>query len=199
MPIGEDGQRLGGPGRGPVGLGRQRQPTHRGGQGDRERVCWQRSRPYGLECRERDLRDVERGSRPQFPASKIDSGAFDAARFPTHLTGTRTFSGPLGIDTQTPNFPLSLGGGLANSKLALWDGGPNTAYGFGVQPGSFRIHLNAPSDRFSFLNGVAGGEFMTLYGSGRLVLSGGMLARGGAPGRLRTEQQRVCVPRGRRR
>jgi hypothetical protein len=77
-------------------------------------------------------------------------------------------AGNVGIGTATPSAPLSFGGGLANSKLMIWDGGPNNAYGFGVQPGQFRFHINQPGDRFSFLNGVAGTEVMTIQGFGNV-------------------------------
>jgi len=84
----------------------------------------------------------------------------------TGIRMTLQDNGNVGIGTSTPNAPLSFGGGLANTKLALWDGGPGSAYGFGIQPGQFRFHVNNASDRFSFLNGVGGAEIMTIQGSG---------------------------------
>ena len=74
--------------------------------------------------------------------------------------------GDVGLGTTTPNAQLSLGSGLANTKLALWDGGVGAMYGFGVQGGQFRFHVNQAVDRFSFLNGVAGTEVMTVQGGG---------------------------------
>jgi hypothetical protein len=75
----------------------------------------------------------------------------------------------VGIGTTSPNYPLSFGSGLANTKLAIWDGGAGgTAFGLGVQSGQFRFHVNNPSDRFSFLNGAAGTEIVTILGNGNV-------------------------------
>ncbi len=76
-------------------------------------------------------------------------------------------SGNVGIGTSSPFAPLSLGGGNANTKLALWQG--NTAadvMGFGIAPHQFRIHLHHPGNRFSFLNAPAGDELVTIRGMG---------------------------------
>jgi hypothetical protein len=77
-------------------------------------------------------------------------------------------TGNVGIGTATPNAPLSFGNTLANTKLAIWDGGVGSMFGLGVQPAQFRFHVNQPSDRFSFLNGVAGADLMTIQGSGNV-------------------------------
>lgn len=105
---------------------------------------------------------------PNLDASKIATGAFQDARIPSNLTGTRTFSGPVGIGTAVPNYRLSLGSDLANSKFAIWDANASSAMGFGVQPAQFRFHLNASSDRFSFLNSQAGSEVMSIRGGGNV-------------------------------
>lgn len=64
---------------------------------------------------------------------------------------------------------LSMGIGLGSTKLRLWDGGaPDSAIGLGIAPNQFRIFVNMPSDRFTFLGGVAGPELMTLTGTGLL-------------------------------
>ncbi len=77
--------------------------------------------------------------------------------------------GNVGIGKQGPNYPLSLGDGLANTKLAIWDGGSGgTAFGLGVQASQFRFHLNVAFDRFSFLNGAAGTEIVTFLGTGNV-------------------------------
>ena len=80
-----------------------------------------------------------------------------------------TAGGNVGIGTTAPNYPLSFGSALANTKLAIWDGGAGgTAFGLGVQNNQFRFHVNQPSDRFSFLNGAAGTEIVTILGSGNV-------------------------------
>ena len=75
----------------------------------------------------------------------------------------------VGIGTTTPNAQLSLGSSLANTKLALWDGGgPENSLGFGIQNGQFRLHLLNSAFRYSFLNNAAGTEVMTITGIGRV-------------------------------
>jgi hypothetical protein len=77
--------------------------------------------------------------------------------------------GNVGIGTTTPSAPLSLGISLSNTKLALFDSGAAT-YGLGVMDSQFRLHLGASSARYSFLDGAAGTELMTLTGTGNLGL-----------------------------
>lgn len=75
----------------------------------------------------------------------------------------------LGIRTTAPNYPLSLGSVMANTKLAIWDNGAGgVAFGLGAQTNQFRFHLNGTSDRFSFLNGAGGTEVLTVAGSGNV-------------------------------
>ncbi len=50
----------------------------------------------------------------------------------------------------------------SSNVRALSFGFAVSAFGFGVQNGQFRIHLNEASDRFSFRNGASGSEIMTL-------------------------------------
>lgn len=88
----------------------------------------------------------------------------------TNVVLTLRPDGLLGVGTSFPNYPLSFGNGLANTKLALWDGGVGSAYGFGIQPGQFRFHVNQASDRFTFLNGPAGGELVNILGNGNVGL-----------------------------
>jgi hypothetical protein len=77
-------------------------------------------------------------------------------------------TGKLGIGTSTPLAPLSLGPSNANSKLLLWDDGSGNGLGFGVGPNQLRLHLGLPANRFSFLDGPAGFELMTIQGSGKV-------------------------------
>lgn len=75
--------------------------------------------------------------------------------------------GNVGINNWNSRFPLSLGGMPGNTKLAIWDDG-TYAVGFGVQPDQFRLHLAAPSSRFSFLDRPDGNELLTVLGTGNI-------------------------------
>jgi microcystin-dependent protein len=88
-------------------------------------------------------------------------------------TGGLVVNQPLGIQYATPHFPLSLGPTLANTKLALYDASATSVYGFGVQGGQFRIHLDTASSRFSFMNAPNGTEVVTITGGGRLGIGTG--------------------------
>jgi len=101
--------------------------------------------------------------------------------------------GNVGIGTTTPNYQLSLGSSVVNTKLALFDSDGTDTYGLGIGADQFRLHLGKPGARFSFLNGPAGTEVMTIQGGGNvgigtsspgssLQVNGGIRARGGAPG-----------------
>jgi hypothetical protein len=82
-------------------------------------------------------------------------------------------NGNIGIGSSDPSAPLSLGGSLANSKIALWEGGVingvKMRYGLGIASYQFRLHLDAPAARFSFLSDEAGStELMTILGTGNV-------------------------------
>jgi hypothetical protein len=86
------------------------------------------------------------------------------------VSGANIFytAGRVGIGTSGPSVRLSLGGDDANTKLAIWDNGASGLVGFGIGPDQFRIHLASSSNRFSFLNGPAGDEIVTILGNGNV-------------------------------
>ncbi|HSN77446.1 MAG TPA: hypothetical protein VL334_20435 [Anaerolineae bacterium] len=126
-----------------------------------------------------DVTTTDQSIRP-VASSKIDPGSslqvnsLTASSLQVNslaVSGNASFGGRLGVGTTTPRYPLSVGGNLANTKLAIWDGGANgVAFGLGAQNGQFRLHLNQQSDRFSFLNGANGSEVATITGDGNAGL-----------------------------
>jgi hypothetical protein len=77
-------------------------------------------------------------------------------------------NGYVGIGTTAPQAPLSFGSTLGNTKLALWENGLNTGYGFGIQQNQFRFHVNTAADDFLFLNTPGSGEVMRIKGNGNV-------------------------------
>jgi hypothetical protein len=77
-------------------------------------------------------------------------------------------NGNVGIGYMTPNFLLSFGTALLNTKIALYENNGFDPYGLGVQAGQFRIHVANSTNRFSFLDAPSGTEVVTITGSGRL-------------------------------
>ena len=71
-------------------------------------------------------------------------------------------NGNVGIGTSSSSFPLSFGSSNGNTKISLWDAGGVNPFGFGIQSSQFRIHLGAITSRFSFLDGAAGNELVTI-------------------------------------
>ncbi len=98
--------------------------------------------------------------------------------------GTDAFraSGNVGIGTSTPGFPLNFANSLGD-KISLW-GQSGNHLGFGVQAGALQIHGANSGDDIAFGYGTSAAmtETMRIKGTGRLQVSGGVLARGGAPG-----------------
>jgi hypothetical protein len=86
-------------------------------------------------------------------------------------SGTNTYltnsSDNVGIGISNPQYRLSLGGDLANTKLALWESGGS--YGMGVQAGQFILHLNAASDKYSFYDDYnLSNELVVIKGDGNV-------------------------------
>ncbi len=77
-------------------------------------------------------------------------------------------NGYIGLGTQNPTAPVSLGVALGNTKLALWDDSTGGLYGMGVQGNQFRLHTNQTGDRFSFLSSTAGNEVFTIKSTGQV-------------------------------
>ena len=106
-------------------------------------------------------------------ATNISSGTLADGRLSANvplLNQTNVFRSNMGIGINaTTNYGLGLGNTTGNTKLALWEGS-GTAMGLGVGSGTnqFRLHLAGQTNKFSFLNGPAGTEVMTLTGAGLL-------------------------------
>ncbi len=102
--------------------------------------------------------------------------------FTNFINGNGYFSGNLGINNLTPQFPLSLNGSLGD-KISLWTDGTPTHYGLGVQPGLLQLFSKTNVDNIAFGYGSSaafaerariinnGGDGMML--NGRLHLKNG--------------------------
>jgi hypothetical protein len=85
------------------------------------------------------------------------------------LAGSLSVTGSLSVGSAQAVAPakLSLGTDAANTKLALYDN-PADLYGLGIQASQLRLHLGNAGARFSFLDGPAGKELVTIQGSGNV-------------------------------
>jgi hypothetical protein len=120
-----------------------------------------------------------------------------------------TSTGNVGIGTLTPSSLLSLGGGVGNDKLAIWDNGdPTTTMGLGVASYQFRIHLPNSANRFSFLDNPGGSnELVTILGTGnvgigtnnpasKLQVMGNIQLGGGGTNYAASSQENLRIVRG---
>ncbi len=80
--------------------------------------------------------------------------------------------GNVGIGYTTPNFRLSLGTLLANTKIALYENNGADVYGLGIQGNQFRLHIANVNTRFTFLNSPNGDELMNISGNKRVTING---------------------------
>ena len=83
--------------------------------------------------------------------------------------------GFVGIRDDAPVHQLSLGSGLARTKLALYESPTNTSnYGMGVQSGRFHFNLGNSSARYQFNDGPGSGAspIFTIEGSGNIIAPG---------------------------
>jgi hypothetical protein len=85
------------------------------------------------------------------------------------VNGSGHFNGNVGIGTTSPNYPLSFANGLGD-KLALYDNGNGTSYGFGIQGSQFQIHADHTNSDIVFGTGSSTNlnETMRIKGNGKV-------------------------------
>jgi hypothetical protein len=108
-----------------------------------------------------------------FLPEELDSAPrqeISSAMYALFVDGITVKDNNVGIGTDAPAFQLSLGLSIANTKLALYEAGPDYSYGLGVVPGAFRLHLGGSGARFSFFDGCRedANEIFTIKGNGNV-------------------------------
>ena len=109
------------------------------------------------------------------------------------FSDNQIFNNNLGIGTTSPGFPLSFGTS-AGDRISL-SGNSGNHFGFGIQSGLLQIHTDTTSSDIALGYGASGSmtETMRVKGNGKvgigtatpsssLEVTGGIRARGGAPG-----------------
>ncbi len=96
-----------------------------------------------------------------------DSGS---ANVTLEIRGTPTVFaiGNVGIGgSLAPNYPLSMGG-IMGDRIAVWDSGPGSIYGFGMQPSLLQIYSAGPATRVGIGAGGSASftEVLTVRGNG---------------------------------
>lgn len=95
---------------------------------------------------------------PSLDAGKITSGAFTSDRIPTALNGTRTFTGTVGIGTNSPQAALHVDSAGASTALRLGNysaGGKQwqiESTGAGAAAGAGRLLINSATDGQTVIN-----------------------------------------------
>ena len=106
----------------------------------------------------------------------LDIGILPSGNYATWIqAGYGTYTSPLainpnggnvGIGTTGPSFPLSFGTSVGN-KIALYDAGSGSGYGFGIQSSLLQIFANSVTDRVGIGYGNSGAftETLTVKGA----------------------------------
>lgn len=79
-------------------------------------------------------------------------------------------SSQVGVGYDSPNYQLSLGTNLDNTKLAFYDS-PGVTYGIGIQSSEFVFHVGSNGGKFSFYNTSSGTARMTIAGTGTVGIN----------------------------
>jgi hypothetical protein len=120
-----------------------------------------------------------------YGAQALHDGSFvwgdsQAAGFPT--TGPNQFliraAGGVGINTNTPGFPLTFANGFGD-KISLW-GQSEPCYGFGIAPATLQIHTDGPGAviDFGYGSSTSFGLSARIYGTGDFLATNDIYAVG---------------------
>jgi hypothetical protein len=111
--------------------------------------------------------------------STSGAGTTDAIIFRTGSQVERArfvTGGNFGLGTTTPSFPLSMGAATGN-RIALFDLGGGSGYGFGIQSNLLQIFANTVADRVGIGYGNSSSFTETLSVDGANVKIGGLANR----------------------